>query len=78
VEEQVIVIFAGTKGYLDKIAVNQVGAYEQRLVADIRANAGEILDVLNEAKKIDDDLDGKIHKYLETFTNGFVSAAEAA
>jgi len=47
-------------------------------VTDIRANAGEILDTLDEAKKIDDDLEAKLHKYLETFTNGFANAAEAA
>jgi len=78
VEEQVIVIFAGTKGYLDKIEVNQVDAYESRLIQDIRANAGEILDTLGETKKIDDDLEAKMHKYLEAFTNGFANAAEAA
>ncbi|MFK7839723.1 MAG: F0F1 ATP synthase subunit alpha [Bdellovibrionales bacterium] len=78
VEEQVIVIFAGTKGYLDDIAVDQVGAYEQRLVSDIRSNAGEILDTLNETKKIDDALEAKLHKYLGDFTKGFTNAAEAA
>jgi len=78
VEEQVIVIFAGTKGYLDGVAVDQVDAYEARLVTDIRANAGEILDTLSETKKIDDDLEAKLHKYLDSFTKGFTSAAEAA
>ena len=78
VEEQVVVIFAGTKGYLDNVAVDQVEAYEQRLVQDIRANGGEILDALNESKKIDDELEGKIKKFLEDFTKSFSNAAQAA
>ena len=78
VEEQVIVIFAGTKGYLDEVAVADVEAYEQRLVQDIRANAGEILDGLNEEKKITDELDAKIHAYLEKFTDAFKNEKQAA
>ena len=78
VEEQVIVIFAGTKGYLDGVDVDQVDVYEARLVKDIRANADEILDTLKETKKIDDALEAKLHKYLDDFTKGFNGAAEAA
>ena len=36
VEEQVISIYAGTKGYLDKIAVNKVGEFERRMLADLK------------------------------------------
>ncbi len=78
VEEQVVVIFAGTKGYLDSIPVAQVEAYEHRLVQDIRTHASDILDALNDKKKIDDDLEAKMHKYLKNFTQGFKDAAEAA
>ena len=78
VEEQVVVIFAGTKGYLDKIAVSDIGAYEARLLQDVRANGQDILDKLNEEKKIDDALDEKLHKYLDAFTKGFASEKKAA
>src|SRR6478752_3506577 len=39
VEEQVVVIFAGTKGYLDKVPINQVVRFEQQLRADVKAQA---------------------------------------
>ncbi|MGB0719519.1 MAG: F0F1 ATP synthase subunit alpha [Bdellovibrionales bacterium] len=78
VEEQVIVIFAGTKGYLDDIAVAQVEDYEKRLLSDIRANGQELTDALNEEKKISDDLEAKIRKYLDDFTKGFAGEAKAA
>ncbi len=78
VEEQVIVIYAGTKGYLDGVAVNQVEVYESRLLAHLRANGKDILEILREEKKIDEDLDKKIKTFLGDFTKGFVSAKEAA
>ena len=71
VEEQVVVIFAGTKGYLDNVPVNSVRDYEKRLLEDIRANGKAILEKLREEKKIDDALDKDIHSYLEKFTKGF-------
>ncbi|MCB1563985.1 MAG: F0F1 ATP synthase subunit alpha, partial [Alphaproteobacteria bacterium] len=78
VEEQVAVIFAGTKGYLDGVPVDQVGAYEARLLEDLRANGRDILDTLNEEKKIDEALEQKLHSFIGAFTKGFSGAKEAA
>ena len=46
VEEQVAVIFAGTNGYLDKIATESVSDYETKLLADLRANGTKVLDAI--------------------------------
>ncbi len=73
VEEQVVVIFAGTKGYLDTIAVAQVEAYEARLLETVRASGKDILDTLSEEKKISEDLDKKLHNFIGDFTKGFAS-----
>lgn len=78
VEEQVVVIFAGTKGYLDGVPVDRVGVYEARLLEDLRANGRDILDKLNTEKKIDDVLDQKLHDFIGAFTKGFAGAKEAA
>jgi F-type H+-transporting ATPase subunit alpha len=78
VEEQVFVIYAGTRGYLDKIPVSQVEDYERRLLEDMRANAKGILEKLREEKKIDDATEGELKRYLEDFTNGFAAKKEAA
>ena len=71
VEEQVVVIFAGTKGYLDELPTSQVEAYETRLLETLRANGQEILDTLSEEKKISDDLETKLHSFIGDFTKGF-------
>ena len=78
VEEQVFVIYAGTKGYLDNIDIDQIGDYESRLLDDIRANASDIIDVLREEKRIDDSLDEKMSKFLDVFTKSFSATKKAA
>lgn len=78
VEEQVVVIFAGTKGFLDDVAVDDVSAYEARLLETVRANGQEILEELAESKKIDDALEAKLKDFIGEFTKGFEGAKEAA
>ena len=73
VEEQVIVIFAGTKGFLDNIPVKSVEDYERRLLGDLRANGKDILEKIREEKKLDDALQDEMKKYLDQFTKSFAA-----
>ena len=76
--EQVMVIFAGTKGYLDDVEVADVSAYEQKLLDDARANAKGVLDAITVKEKIDDAIEADMRAYLEKFTSGFLSANKKA
>mgnify|MGYP003391855456 CR=1 FL=1 len=78
VEEQVFVIFAGTKGYLDSVPVNQVNEYEARFLDHLRASGKKMLERIRDEKKLDDDLQTEMKRFLEDFTKGFVSKKEAA
>lgn len=78
VEEQVVVIYAGTRGYLDNVPVNQVNEYERRLLEDMRANAKNVLEKIRDEKKIDDATEAELKTYLADFTNGFAAKKEAA
>jgi F-type H+-transporting ATPase subunit alpha len=71
VEEQVISIYAGTRGYLDKLAVNQIGRYEQELLRSVRANHKDLLDGIRKEKALTADLEGKLKSVLENFTKSF-------
>ncbi len=73
VEEQVVVIYAGTKGYLDTIAVNDVSKFEQRLLEDLRANGKAILDGLRKDQKID-GVESQIKDFLSNAVNSFGGA----
>ena len=71
--EIVCTIYAGTKGYLDKIAVADVGRYETGLVAHLRSNNSELLnDITNNDRKVKGDLEDSIKSALDTFSKDFV------
>ncbi len=76
--EQVFVIFAGTKGYLDDVDVADVSNFENRLLDDVRATGKDILKAIETKQKIDDDTEGKMKDFLEKFTKGYVSAHQKA
>lgn len=79
VEEQVFVIYAGTRGYLDGVAVDEVSAFEERLLEDVRASGQDILNTIKEQQKLDDALEKEMNAYLEKFTNAYGgSQAKAA
>jgi F-type H+/Na+-transporting ATPase subunit alpha len=72
VEEQVVLIYAGTRGYLDKIEVSAVGRYEKELVAWLRARKGDLLKAISAKKDISKDgIEGNIKAALDEFTAAF-------
>ncbi len=76
VEEQVMVIYAGTNGYLDNIPVAQVSSYEHALREDMAANAKDILKKIAKDKKLSDELKDEMNAYLDKFTNSFAGSVE--
>lgn len=74
VEEQVIVIYAGTKGFLDNIPVDKVNDYEKRLLEDLRANGKDILEKIREEKKLDEACETEMKKFLSEFNKSYAAA----
>ena len=70
-EEQVCVIYAGTRGYLDGIATADVGRYEGDLLRHLHAEHGDLLSAIRSEKKLTDDSEGKLKALLDTFTKNF-------
>src|SRR5437764_6949145 len=56
-EEQVAVLYAGTRGYLDKIAVNQVLEFQNELLARLRGEKGGILEGIRTSKALSPELE---------------------
>jgi F-type H+-transporting ATPase subunit alpha len=71
VEEQVVSIFAGVRGYLDSIEVNQIGRFEQELLSDIRANKPEILSSIKESGDLSGDVEKQLSEHVEAFAKKF-------
>jgi F-type H+/Na+-transporting ATPase subunit alpha len=72
VEEQVVSVFAGTNGYLDKLPLNAVGRFEKKLLDDVRARAPGILDAIRTEKLISDETKKKLVSFMEEFVKVFV------
>src|SRR4051812_4097042 len=70
VEEQVAVIYAGTRGYLDRIATNQVRRFETELLAHLHSKHQAILDKIRtekDLKNVEDELKSVLAAFAETF-----------
>jgi F-type H+-transporting ATPase subunit alpha len=74
VEEQIALIYAGTRGYLDKVPVQGVQRYERELVAFLRAKKAELLSAIREKKDISKDgIEDKLKGALEDFGKSFAA-----
>ena len=70
--EIVCVIYAGTKGYLDKIDVTDVSRFEANLLAHLRGKASDVLAMItNDDPKIKGDAEDKIKAALDDFASDF-------
>jgi F-type H+-transporting ATPase subunit alpha len=64
IEEQVVSVFAGTKGYLDDLAISEVAEFEQRLLTHFRDEFPELLDEIRDKRAISDELSDKIGEVI--------------
>ena len=70
-EEQVCILYAGVNGYLDDLAVSQVGAFEQGLLASLRTEHAELLSDIGSKLALDDDLTDRLKSALDAYAKGF-------
>jgi F-type H+-transporting ATPase subunit alpha len=71
VEEQVVAIFAGVRGYLDKIPAGEVVRFEAAFMDDIRASGSDILDAIRSDRDISEETDKNLAAFLDRFTKAF-------
>ena len=73
-EKQIMILAAGTYGYLDEWPVDAVSAYEKQMIEFMEAKHGDILSEVKEKGQISDDLEAKIKKALDEFKTIFQPA----
>jgi F-type H+-transporting ATPase subunit alpha len=71
VERQIMVIFAGTNGFVDQYDVRALGEYEKQMLSFIESSHPSILQELKDKKVISPELEGTMTKALEDFKNIF-------
>ena len=71
VEEQVAVIFAGVKGYLDQIPTEKIGDFEQSLIQKLNAKGSNILESISKDKSISNDAEKALKVILDELVKNF-------
>lgn len=70
-EEQVVSIFAGTQGFIDAVAVQDVVRYEAAMLSWMRANQADVLTTIRDSKDLSDDTRAKLKDALAAFGKTF-------
>jgi F-type H+-transporting ATPase subunit alpha len=77
VEKQVLIIYAGTNGYLDQVPVGDVGAYETELYRAFELRHAAILGGIADKRQIDDNMKAQIDAALKDFGQQFAARKAA-
>ncbi|MDI6699447.1 MAG: F0F1 ATP synthase subunit alpha [Candidatus Saccharicenans sp.] len=78
VEKQVLVIYAGNRGFLDEFPVEAIGRYEQELYKFFENKYPSLLQAIASRKQIDMDLDGSISQAIKEFNQIFKEETQVA
>ena len=71
VEQQVVVVWAGTEGLLDDVPVEDVRRFESEFLDHVRRNRGGILDTIRETGELSDDTVTALKEAIDDFRRGF-------
>jgi F-type H+-transporting ATPase subunit alpha len=72
-EEQVVVIFAAVKGYLDPIAIDKIQVWEAQYLEYIKQSEADILQAIVKDQKITEETDKKLHEAVKNFNSMFAA-----
>ncbi|MDH3283409.1 MAG: F0F1 ATP synthase subunit alpha [Acidobacteriota bacterium] len=78
VEKQIMIIFAGTNGYLDRIPLDKIGEYESRLYDFLDGSRPEVLQEILDKKKLDDELVENMRSALDEFRDKYAAVLQEA
>jgi F-type H+-transporting ATPase subunit alpha len=78
VVDQILVIFAGTRGHLDRVPVNEVQQWESDFLSYMRTTKKDVWDTLNESRTLNDELIGNIETAIREFNSRRGTAKPAA
>ena len=76
VERQIVIIYAGTRGFLDSIPVDDIKRYEKELYIFLEEKHPEVLKEIEEQRQLTSGLDEKLRKVLEEFNSLFHPSGE--
>ena len=73
VQQQVLIIYAGTNGFVDELPLNALKKYEQELYAFVESKHPDVFADILKKRELDGDLRAKLNKTLEEFKGAFTA-----
>ena len=71
VAEQVVLLFAGTVGFLDDIAVSRIGEFETKFLDHMRASHIKLLASIGQEQKLTDNTENELKRIIDDFKKTF-------
>ena len=78
VEEEVVSIFAGVNGFLDKLPLKEVKNFEQAALNELKVKHEDLLKKISENKELTDEINEKLKSFFTSFLKQFTAKNEAA
>ncbi|MGM0471022.1 MAG: F0F1 ATP synthase subunit alpha [Bacillota bacterium] len=76
VEDQVVSIYAVTKGFMDDVAVEDVSRFEEELLDFVHSNYSEISETIKESEELDEETEDKLVSAIEEFQDTFIASEQ--
>ncbi len=76
-QKQVVILFAGTQGYLDQFQVSQIRGFEDGLYSYLDSAQSALMSDLEKKKQLDDDIKNRLHAALKEYSAGFKEKLKA-
>jgi F-type H+-transporting ATPase subunit alpha len=70
-EQEVVAIYSGTRGFIDEIPVDQVQAWETAVLRHLAASHSDILQEITQSKTLSPELAGKLEEAIRSFNKGW-------
>jgi F-type H+/Na+-transporting ATPase subunit alpha len=70
-QQQTVILFAGTQGYLDQFQVSEIRGFEDGLYKYLDSAQSKLIDDLTAKKQLDDDIKGRLHAALKEYSENY-------
>jgi len=67
VAQQVIAVFSGVRGFLDKVQLSEIKSFEKQVYEEVKSSNPEIIDSINNTGKLDEEIEKKLTSIIEQF-----------
>jgi len=71
VEEQVVTIFAGTRGFLDQVGIPDIGRFESSMLGELRSSKPQLLEAIRAQRELSADTEKELRAFLDGFVKAF-------